>query len=88
MPHRTYRLKYILQVARTDSPIIPNTVTIVSQSPEEAIEQAKFFIGSLPPAALMDANLINSEEICIWSNRRKTKEIDPQSDGNSKSPST
>ena len=69
MAAQTYRLTCTLRRCGLNAGTRCETVSIIADSIEEAIELAKFYLGSLPSAALSAATLNDITGAVIWPER-------------------
>lgn len=69
MATRAHRLTFLLRLAGSDAGLTLQTVTIATETVDEAVELAKFYRSDLPSDAVCSATLTDANGTVLWSER-------------------
>lgn len=67
MATRAYRLTFLLRLAGSDAGTTQQTVTVATETLDEAVELAQLYRSSLPSEALVSAALADAAGRVLWS---------------------
>ena len=67
MAVQAYRLTFLLRLAGSDAGLTRQTVTIATETVDEAVELAKFYRSDLSSDAVCSATLTNAAGTVLWS---------------------
>lgn len=67
MASQAYRLTFVLRVAGSEADTTQQTVTVATETVEEAVELARFYRAGLLGEAVVSATLTDAAGAVIWS---------------------
>ncbi|MEH3063688.1 MAG: hypothetical protein PGN33_13405 [Methylobacterium radiotolerans] len=72
MATQAHRLTFLLRLAGSDAGTTRQTVTITTETVDEAVELARFYRAGLPSESLISATLASASGDVLWSEQADT----------------
>ncbi|MCJ2065889.1 hypothetical protein MKK63_24740 [Methylobacterium sp. J-088] len=82
MATQAYRLTFLLRLAGSDTGTTRQTVTIATETKDEAVKLAQFYRSDMPDGSLCSATLTDADGQVLWSEQKSDAphEATPQED--------